>query len=421
MSNHNNTREELFSKLGAKSAELQARAQEFLSQAHYADNSGLIKTLERMKIWIELTLGQFKDLLSDFVDHRRERAEHVLAVLCDNGITTPPKRHNWIDTLLATMPLTLFEGVIVGVLMIAGGHMGVIAGFSYGLIFAFSNVITGMLAGYFTLRHARYKASAVNLTSQDKRIQVQGKLGFYALLGVLVLLIFVAARVRATGSHEAVFSFNDVSFFQTFNDAMAIVIIVIASASSFVAIFKGYKIDPIVGLSAAQEFATDAINADVEGFVFDTDDMVTDRIENVLEDAHDALKRIENVERQRADGLAKINNPRREFNHEIEVAKNALIARQRHEIDRYEQIKGVKIDPIPDLGLEVFDALKLPLISDADYNDAHEGAAQAVELRALVSDLEAALDDARSKIQVAHTQYRATQPNLSPTQEPRGI
>ncbi|PHR92421.1 MAG: hypothetical protein COA69_08590 [Robiginitomaculum sp.] len=421
MSRHDNTYEELFDKLGAKSAELQARAQEFLSQAHYVDNSGRIKTLERMKIWIGLSLGQFKELLSEFVDHRRERAEHVLAVLDENGIATPPKRHNWIDTLLATMPLTLFEGVIVGALMALDGLMSVPAGLSFGFIFALVNVVTGMLAGYFTLRYARYKANGVNLTPQDKRIQTQGKIGFYALLGVLVLLIFVAARVRATGSHEAVFSFNEISFFQTVNNATSIVVIVIASASSFVAIIKGYKIDPIIGLSAAQEFATDSINSDVEVFVFDTDDMITDRIESVLEDAYAALERIEDVERKRADGLAKINNPRREFNHEIDVAKNALIARQRHEIDRYEKIKGVKIDPIPDLGLEVFDALKLPLISDADYSDAHEGAAQAIELRALVSELEATLDDARNKIQVAHTQYRATQPNLSPTQEPKGV
>lgn len=419
MSDDDDTRENLLDKLGKKGVQLQADAQDLLSQLQYPDISGLLKTLTGMMVWIALTLGQFTEQLSKFVEQRRKLAEHVLNVLSEHGVTTPPKRHSWIDTLLATMPLTLFEGVIVGMLMIAGGHMGVAAGFSYGMIFALINVIVGMIAGYFCLRYARYKINGSIQTPRDEKIRRRGKFSFRTLIGVLVFLFFVAARVRATGDHESILDFSSVNFFQTFNDAMAIVIIAVASASSFIAIYKGYMIDPVAGLSDAQHFATDAINADVETYVLDTDDMITDRIENTLEDAYDALENIEEVERKRKDILAKINTPRRLFNHEIDTAKNTLIANQRQAIDHYEKVKGVKVNAVPDLGLDAFDALKLPLISDADYDDAD--AAQAVELRALVSELEAALDDARSKIQVAHTQYRTSQPNLSPTHEPKGV
>lgn len=67
-----------------------------------------------------------------------------------------------------------------------------------------------------------------------------------------MLMVFTGGRVRVTGGHDAIFDFSTVSFGATFNDGLALVVMVAAALSVALAVAKGFSgfIDPVPGYSA---------------------------------------------------------------------------------------------------------------------------------------------------------------------------
>ncbi len=138
------------------------------------------------------------------------------------------------------MFFVLGEGGMTATTMIAEGRMDVVAGIGYGMIFACINVIVGMVAGYFCLRYVGLRLNSPAPETGDSLKRFAAKAGFAFFILTLIVLIFSAARVRTLGGHEHIFTFTEVSFLATFNDGLAIIIIVIGLVSSLIAIWKGY-------------------------------------------------------------------------------------------------------------------------------------------------------------------------------------
>lgn len=414
-------RAKLLAELDTARGNILAEADVLLGKMEYPKTQGIMALLVTIKIWIDTFLKQYEGLLEKFSGHRDERGGYFRRVQLDHGVDTPYVPRSWAKTLMPPQITATLEALVVGILMISGGHMTVAAGFSYAAIFSLANVLIGMMAGYFGLRFAVFKSRADNLDPYDLKIRRRGKALFIGMASLLGVMTFVAGRVRATGGHEAIFDFGEVSFFAGYNDAMAIMITVIACASSFIAIYEGYKIDPIAGLSEAYRYAND-IDTDVGDFVGRTGGTLDDRFLPAIDQAYDALDAIDAADKARKDGLPKINGLRRNFNQKIDAAKNTLALVSQKEVDRYQRITGKTMGTSPDLGLQAFDDLKLSMLIEADIlDDSAEAKASADELRALVSEVEALHQDALAKVDADHAAYLATGPSLSPVTEPKGV
>lgn len=114
--------------------------------------------------------------------------------------------------------------------------------------------------------------------------------------GLGAVLVFSAARLRALGSHEGVFSFETVSLFETYNDSLVILITVIGGASILLAAREGYLgfSDPIPGYSEAYDQATVDIDAAAEELVDDAIEGIEDLGDDALSDAGDTLEAAQN-------------------------------------------------------------------------------------------------------------------------------
>lgn len=411
----------LYNDLGQRHAALQTDAQRFLDAMHIPDVSGLIDLLVSMRGWLEAQFGQFEAFMKRYAEHRNNRAEYLRNVEYSSGNDTPFMPHDWMRTLLITQFLVLVEIIFVGGALISGGHMDVPSALTTAAIFAVTNSITGLMIGYHFVRRAVFKIKAPELSTHDRRIQKWGRIGTFIGLIVLVILIFVAARVRATSSHAAIFDFSIVGFFQTFGDGMVWLIITIAIVSCGAAIHEGYRIDPVMGLADAHHYATDDLNEEVKRFVFRSIDGVLRRVSPLLAQAHNSLAQIDAADRQRASTLTELNAARRTFNHQIEAAKNTIRTRHQNDGKRYEAVKGIALDALPDIDLTAFNTLRLPLLSEADIDHANERTADVAQLRTLVSDIEAKLGDTLGAFEAAHANYRAKQPGLSPVTKPEGV
>lgn len=407
--------------LGQEHIALVTDIQAFIDSIHTPELTGAIKLLTQILAYLATVFTQFEGLLSRFADQRFKRSEFLRKLLVDHGVASPPKRHSWFNTIFSVQIFMLLEVMVVSISLIADGQMGAPEAVAFASVFALATVLLGMGAGYFGLAKMPHKLNAPIQSIADKRTRNRGAVTFTVLVVSIVWMIFIAARVRATRSHDHVFSMNEVGFFATFNDGMVWLIICVAGASAVISTRKGYLIEPIKGLANAQHYAFDAINAEVQDFADETLDALDARIGDAAGFAHEILEAAEKIKGQRSGKLRRLNRNIREFNHKVDSSIARLTHLFAFEIDRYERTTGEPFTGERRLDLSGIETLRLTLVSDADIPCATKADADAEALRTLLSDVSTAHQQTSLSIETALAAFRAEQPALSPVTPPKGV
>ena len=175
-----------------------------LEPAHRAVEAA-IRNLERIKDAAEAAMAQL-------AEQRLLRTQVYRQFKLDHGITRDARIPDILTTILIALVAMLVEGAATAALMVADGKMDIPAAAAYGMSVTILNYATGMFAGYFTARYLDHRADSPTPGPRDHRTRWIARAGFAALVGMLVLLNFGAARVRATGSHSGIFDFETASF-----------------------------------------------------------------------------------------------------------------------------------------------------------------------------------------------------------------
>ncbi|MCB1754329.1 MAG: hypothetical protein KDJ38_02330 [Gammaproteobacteria bacterium] len=167
------------------------------------------------------------------------------------------------------------------------------------------------------------------------RTRLLARIGFVLLGGLLGLLIFSAARVRALGGHDHIFTFSEISFFQTFNDGYTLLILALAVIGSLLSILKSYSgfSDVIPGFSKTQRQATSAIDEVAQNALEDAEET----IESAYDYAVEAMEQAIDVQEETDEYNAQLDELRDEL-----IAYNQLIDKlERKESDRVNASKHI--------------------------------------------------------------------------------
>lgn len=403
----------LITELRAQKCDIDAQIHEFSLGENDADLGLRNAQLEPYFKYLENGLEKLTPTVDRFVQWRSKRAEYLRFLQWSHNAARPAKLPDPLDTIFVAMVFVLLEGGMTSMMMISEGKMDVMAGIGYGLIFASVNVIVGIVGGFFCLRYVNYKLSAPNPEPQDKRTRLIARVGYSIVLSVLAILVFCAARVRSLGSHEHIFSFDEIGFMSTFNDGIAVIIIVIGAVSSILAIWKGYSglSDPVPGLSSARRHAETLINEDGMIALDALADSMSEIVEDALESAEDDLKLAKKAISTRTKSLLHLTDTVKRHNTSIEDARAKLqvFAHQHssmiHRVKRSEAPVSVSFDE------SVFNAMSI----SPDVLSSFETQTSQSEVNKLQSDMAEllnALGDALAKIELARTEFLASAPDL---------
>lgn len=417
-------RNQLLSNLQCGRNQLLKETETFLSGLRLPEMSRLITLMATLKVMLGQIIGDFQTILDEFTTIRADRAEYVRAVMHDQGVTKPYTPPNLWNMAIFVQFGLIVETVIVAMLMIGDGKMTVPSAVGYSFVYALINVLLGLSTGFLGLRFMLFKRGVSHLTEIDRQKRKFGRTALWMGLAALTLLIFVGARVRVTGGHEHIFSFwgmDGVSFFATFNDGMSIVLIMFAAFSSGVAIYKGYMVDPVPDLSKAYKHAYTETAAHMDDAGDDALERLDVRLDDVLDQLHHMRDQLDGAETSYKEGLTALNHARREHNDRVTLAKSTLVAERDRRVERFETVKGEALGTIPELHLEAFDALALPLISEADLFDPNHEVARLSDIDSLISETENLGEEHRASIEAALSRFHATLHNLSPVTAPKGV
>ncbi|WP_022694711.1 hypothetical protein [Ponticaulis koreensis] len=403
----------LITELRSQKCEIDAQIHEYSLADNAADLGLRVAQLEPYFNYLENGLEKLDTTVDRFVQWRSKRAEYLRFLQWSHNAARPAKLPDPLDTIFVAMVFVLLEGGMTSMMMISEGKMDVMAGIGYGLIFAAVNVIVGIVGGFFCLRYVNYKLGAPNPEPKDKRTRLIARVGYIIVLSVLAILVFAAARVRSLGSHEHIFSFDEIGFISTFNDGIAVIIIVIGTVSSILAIWKGYSglSDPVPGLSNARRHAETLINEDGMMALDALADSMSETVEDALESAEEDLKLARKAISTRTKALIHLTDIVKRHNMSIEDALGRLrvFAHQHssmiHRVKRSAVPEDVFLDETP------FNTLNIsPDILSSDEGEA--SLAEANKLQSVMAELLNALGEALAKIELARTEFLASAPDL---------
>lgn len=387
---------------------------------HHLTNEGAAPSTVELERQIESAANTvraaIKDVQAAFAKlglRRQAKGTHFRFQAWLNGITRNVTTPEWSDTLSILMVFWLFEGGLTGTMMIAEGRMDVRTGFSYGGVFALVNIITALITGYYPLRYLTYRLNSPEPEPHDHIIRKVALGGFVFSIFTLLVLIFSAARVRALGTHDGIFDFTAVGFFETFNDGIAIIIIVIGLASSFIAIVKGYSgfSDPVPGLSQARRDAEDGINEQALDIIDDYAELADKAADGAIERVETSLDDIEDITADKRQRFSQASAAIDAHNNHIHEVKGRLSAKHRGRIHIKEALSGKRCACLP-LDLKAFDALLLEPLDLGLLDKCSDMSADIERIRSRLSDLESLHANAIAELNAAHTDFLASAPDL---------
>lgn len=404
--------------LGIERAEIEALAEDINAQVVPTDIADLETHLSEAGARLRDQKDAALSLLKRQTQIRVEGLQAFQQCQWEHALTRDAIRPNVTATLLISYLFFSMEALAKAAVMSAGGLMSPEAALLFGAIFAFINVLLAQLMGYFGLRYLRYRQRDT-LEEENAIPRKLRRFGLIFLLGagaILTNLIFVAARVRVTGSHEDIYSFTEVSFLATFNNGFSLIIIAIAFASTVVGIQKGYSgygdSNPEI---EARAKAIERTDQDAE----QSANLNMDQIEGA------ALKVCEIAEQQTHEirGISQtLEASAQELNHLSKVQNAKCETSCLKELSRLESLStgrqfvgGAPISS-PEGVRAVFDALRVDEEAFSDVNAKVEHAkGLVVRAEAALSQFEAQCDAAITEIEGELSQYFATEPVLDRT------
>ena len=306
----------------------------------------------------------------------------------DWGVWRGIKRPNTFKTfIMISTCWTLETGLTAGSLF-ADGHMSVPVAGMFAGVFASVNVGLGIFAGWVA-RLRNFRKQHINPRPEDKKIRQAGKYGFIILSIIEAMMMFVAGRTRVTGEHDRVFDFSEYSFWSTFGDGIALVIMIAAGISFIVAASKGYS-----GFKDEIPEFEDYAGTTQQDFDEDAEDVVDESLEDIDDVLDEAKEDIENLY-ENLDDIKELPERVGSFNTKIVKAKGAIVTAVQREIERINFVEGVQIER-PEIDWSDFNSL---MIEPGSVSEAPLGKSQ-------LDNLYQAHADATARISAAIEKYR---------------
>lgn len=271
-----------FNKLDSQRRKVLANANQSTPEKIDAQQEDAAQSIERV-------VGSTANVLTNMADAAGLANRSLRNFQAENRLTRPVHEPNPLVTALLLMIGWVVETVFTATGLFADGHVGIVPALGFAVTFATVNIGIGLAAG-FTLRFVNFRQNAIMWTPGIRWVRWTARGAFGVLLGVAAVMIFTGGRVRVTGGHEAVFDFGSVSFGATFNDGLALVVMVAAALSVAVAVAKGFSgfSDPVPGY-AVHAHAGDAILGAAEDHVEDALEDIAEIAEAAEEDILDGL------------------------------------------------------------------------------------------------------------------------------------
>lgn len=328
--------------------------------------------------------------LDDLATSQENAAQAERLFRFTNKITRALKKPDVLGTMAMVTVGWTAETVLATVSLAADGHVDVVTAMGIGAAFSTANSGVGLATGQ-ALRFANYRNQADNSRKGDRLVRGFGIGGVAGLLGTAALLLFTAARVRVTGSHDSVFDFTDVGVFATFNDAFAIIIAATAALSFGIAVAKGYSgfSDPILGFADHVGTAGAKIPEQAQDLVEDALEQLDDIAEAAEEDVLALWDDADEIDALVKDIL--------DFNASIEIAKAELRVFVIRDWEEHSIVADAVL-PRPEMDFSAFDALHIDP-SQLSFAEPQQ---------ALIDQLRAAHAEAAAQIMTLSSAFSAT-------------
>lgn len=268
------------------------------------------------------------------------------------GITRELKRPNLLGTTALISTFWTIETAFTAVSLVADGHVEPFTGLGFGATFSTVNVGLGLGGGYLA-RHIGYREHCLTSSKRDRKTEALAIGGVSAFALAHLLMVFVGGRTRVLGGeHAGIFDFSEVGFLETFNDGLALVIMVSAVLSFLMSALKGYGglTDPIPGYADHAGKTGEEILRTAREIV----DSATEEIEEIAADAEDDLQELWSVPDDLQDLLEEILK----FNSQVDIGKDDVRVRLVREWEE-RCIAANETVPRPRIDFSAFDALKI--------------------------------------------------------------
>ena len=306
----------------------------------------------------------------------------------DNNVFRDVKAADLLPVMALISLFFTLETGITALSLFADGHMDLAPAMGFAAMFSLINITLGLGAG-FTARFIGYRANHARQLAEYQLVRNMAIGGVAAMVLLHILILFIAGRVRVTGSHGAVFDFSDADFFATFGDGMGLLIMIAAMLSFSVSMYKGFN----ALLDRIPEYDEYAPKVDFDAQAASQAEQAIDHIDDIFDDTELQVDDLLDEQEEAIDLPKDISD----FNADVmrERGKHKVFALSVYEREKFIQTGG-KIKP-PAFDLTDFDALLLkpPVKTRASLD------------KSLLSDLQAAQSKAASRITDALSQYHA--------------
>lgn len=340
---------------------------------------------------LQVITTRFPIRLQKLAERKLQAQSNERTFQAERNIYRPVKFPDILQTILLSVTGAVIETIMTSTGLVADGHVEPIVGFGFGLMFSSVTVALGLMTGYFCLRYTNYKAHTTVLHPTDLTKRHMARFGLGFSFSIVLVLIFTAARVRITGGHDNLFSFDEVSFAATFNDGLAIVIMIVAVLSYCIALWKGHSgfADPEPDYADHAGFASEEI-----------DELAEEIVEDTLDDIDDTFEAAEDFvisSSQTPDDETEIFSEMQHHNDAVIEEKLKAEVFFEQECERAEFIQQEKMDR-PNLDFDVFDQLLINTNALKPTESHNE----------ILSELKQAHSAAIAAIHEAYAEYKAS-------------
>lgn len=308
------------------------------------------KTVDQACKRLEATNVAVRTRLADLKSARRDAEQAARLFREEHKITRELKRPNLFATTALIFITGTTEALVTMFALSADGKMDVLPATAFAGVFAVANIAIGLLTGGVA-RFNNHRSECSIVKRGDKAIRRAAKLCVAACASLGAALIFTAGRVRATGEHDGIFTFDPLSFADTFQDSVGVAIMVFAFVSYVVSVVKGYSgiWDPIPGYS-------DAVGKSDQEILKSAEQIVDDGFDRIDETATSTAKELEEL-MARPDDADALIRALLAFNAEVDDAMSDLAVFLSREWEQHAILEGTDT-PRPKADLSAFENLK---------------------------------------------------------------
>lgn len=378
-----------------------------------------IASLESCAETISQSAANSKVALARIEQKRASAADAYRLVQVSYRTIRKPRRPDLLKTAILVMAFWILETVAAAAVLSAEGSLDAPAAIGFAASFAAINILTGVATGFLPLRYLSYCEPHDVFADGEEKSRAAVVIRGFALVGTVAgltaeaLLIFSAARLRASGSHS-VWDFSEVGLWETYSDSLAIMITVIGVCSATFAIREGFCgiADPIPGYGEAYSEATSEISDAA-------DDLAENAIESIYDVSDDALDRAERTVGDATEipelvikKLLKTQFSIDIHNSAVRDAKDKAIIAHRKKQAANGFIVGRPSNYGNSIDQTVFDDLILPNVDDriAEYRSIRS--ADIAPVRDAIARLEETRANMISEVRANLAGFHAASPNL---------